>query len=201
MILQKRPLSNTTIVHRLRGFYHHSTWSQKQKRGRFTSKAYDTVARKLISRWKQRSSQGVEKGKTVAPHCTVFYGDTGCGFGTKIKGRIKRSTERLQLHLKSKSDVISTKEYLSSKLCCFCDSPVKHGFSLRGRDKNAAVNILKIALYKTAISGDYPAFSATTSSRTTTTATADQLTQYLFGHNTSWNWKMNDSPLRWMGPL
>ncbi|KAI8328439.1 hypothetical protein BC941DRAFT_519276 [Chlamydoabsidia padenii] len=162
-----------------------------------------------------KKGKAAEKGKAVTPHCTVFYGDAGRGFGTRIKGHIKRSTERLQLHSKSKCDLISTSEYLSSKLCCLCDSPVqypkrrnghinlgvvqyinpdcfgrKHGFSLRGHDKNAAVNILKIGLYRAVIQNNYPAFSATTSS---TTTTADQLAQILFGHNTSWIANMNDS--------
>ncbi|KAI8330646.1 hypothetical protein BC941DRAFT_475509 [Chlamydoabsidia padenii] len=182
----KRPLSNITTVHRLHQHFRTSIIiqpglkSKKKERNRFTTKAYGT---------KQGSGQDVEKGKAVAPHCMVFYGDAGRGFGTRIKGHIKKSTKRLQLHLKSKCDVISTSECLSLKLCCLCNNPVqhpkqrtgrvvqhinpgcfgrKHGFSLHGRDKNAAVNILKIGLYKAVIQNNYPAFSATLSSTTTT---------------------------------
>ncbi|KAI8329834.1 hypothetical protein BC941DRAFT_476015 [Chlamydoabsidia padenii] len=50
----------------------------------------------------------------------------------------------------------------------------KYGYSLRGRDANAAINIMKIGIYLGATKVVYPAFS------TTTTVTTNALAQHLF---------------------
>ena len=72
----------------------------------------------------------------------------------------KRSTDILQKSLSSRSTVLSTTEYRSSKLYCICDEPIVHPkknngkvnpdcighqnlYAIKSRDTNAAVNIHK----------------------------------------------------------
>ncbi|KAI8344864.1 hypothetical protein BC941DRAFT_465068 [Chlamydoabsidia padenii] len=184
--------------------------------GGITNQMKLLIRAKLLTKEKEKekaADQGKSVGKEKAASCTIFYGDSGRGYGSRIKGHSKRSTERLQHGLKEMCDLISTKEYLASKLCCLCDSRVmhpqrrngranlgvvqcinpdcferKHRVSLRSRENNAAVNILKIGMYQGATGGEYPAFSASpirTPTRTTT-ATANHLADLLFDHPTSW---------------
>ncbi|KAI8339571.1 hypothetical protein BC941DRAFT_349884 [Chlamydoabsidia padenii] len=142
----------------------------------------------------------------------MFYGDAGQGHGSRIKGYQRRSTAKLQQFLEEKATVHETNECLTSKLCCLCDSRVVHplrrdstklnsgivvcinsdcigrknGFASRGRDQNAAINILKKGIYKMAINIDYPAF-------TPSSVTAKILFKYLFGGNNSWKENMGHS--------
>ena len=88
----------------------------------------------------------------------------------------KRSTDILQKSLSSRSTVLSTTEYRSSKLYCICDEPIVHPkknngkvnpdcighqnlYAIKSRDTNAAVNILKIGLYKMITKDNHPSFS------------------------------------------
>ncbi|KAI8342841.1 hypothetical protein BC941DRAFT_499197 [Chlamydoabsidia padenii] len=180
-------------------FYHQPPWMKKIKNGvlPFRDKAYTTVASQIIKAAPSSSSSSSSscaptattsaslaapataekwkgKGKKITAPTTIHNGDDGRGFGSKIHGQERRSTDRLQMALYSKSNtkLINTNEYLSSKLCCLCDSRVqhpkrrngranlgvvhcinpdcfgrKHGYSLRGRDANAAINIIKIGIH------------------------------------------------------
>ena len=114
----------------------------------------------------------------------VFYGGSGRGHGSWIKGYEKRSTCILRKPLSSRSTVISTTEHRSSKLCCIYEEPIVHpkknnekvnlgavlcvnpdcigrwhSYAIRSRDTNAAVNIMKTGLYKMITNDDHPSFS------------------------------------------
>ena len=138
-------------------FYCYSSWTRRKNRGqRFKDKAYSSSARKII---RNADSEGN----------VVFYGDFGRRHGLWIKGYEKRSTYILQKSLSSRPTVLSTTEYLSSKLCCICNEPFVHpkknngkvnlgavlhvnpdcigrqnSYAIKSRDTNAAVDILKL---------------------------------------------------------
>jgi hypothetical protein len=126
------------------------------------------------------------KGEGRPVETLVFYGNAGQGHGSRIKGHDRRNTNKMQECLKRTSTMVSTNEYLSSKLCCLCDSRMVHserkkggtnlgvvvcikrqcpgwknGFAARGRDQNAAINIAKIGLYEKVMNTPYPSFSPT----------------------------------------
>ncbi|KAI8329737.1 hypothetical protein BC941DRAFT_476107 [Chlamydoabsidia padenii] len=180
-------------------------YMKKQNHGteRFNGKAYASVAKALI-----RNPVDLKlKARQVKP--VVFYGDAGQGHGSRIKGYQRRSTTKLQQSLKEKATVHETNKYLTSKLGCLCNSRVAHlrrrdstklnsgimvcinsdciGFSLRGRDQNAAINILKKGIYKMATNIDYPVFTSSSA----TTATAQILFKYLIGGDNSWKENMS----------
>ncbi|KAI8329648.1 hypothetical protein BC941DRAFT_442473 [Chlamydoabsidia padenii] len=79
--------------------------------------------------------KGKGKGKKITAPTTIYYGDAGRGFGSRIHGQERRSTDRLQMALYSKlnTKLINTNEYLSSKLCCLCDSRDQHPKRRNGR--------------------------------------------------------------------
>ncbi|KAI8330326.1 hypothetical protein BC941DRAFT_440858, partial [Chlamydoabsidia padenii] len=81
------------------------------------------------------AEKGKGKGEKITAPTTIYYGDAGRGFGSRIHGQERRSTDRLQMALYSKSNtkLIDTNEYLSSKLCCLCDSRVQHPKRRNGR--------------------------------------------------------------------
>ena len=138
-------------------FYCYSSWTRRKNRGRrFKDKAYSTSARKII---RNADTEGN----------VVFYSDSGRENGSWIKGYEKRSTYILQKSLSSRPTVLSTTEYLSSKLCCICNEPFVHpkknngkvnlgavlhvnpdcigrqnSYAIKSRDTNAAVDILKL---------------------------------------------------------
>ncbi|KAI8328568.1 hypothetical protein BC941DRAFT_519206 [Chlamydoabsidia padenii] len=155
---------------------------QGGERSRFRDKAYGTVATTIFPK------------DTKKQDTFIFYGDAGRGFGSRIKGSDKRSTQSLQHNLKHLCTLIGTNEYLS-KWCCFCDSRLQHpqkannktnlgivycinkdcfsrqqDYSTRGRDNNAAINILKTGLYKEITLMDYPVFSNRPKTKTSAAA-------------------------------
>ncbi|KAI8333984.1 hypothetical protein BC941DRAFT_473212 [Chlamydoabsidia padenii] len=184
--------------HLLSTFYHQSPWVKKQNYGmeRFNEKAYASAAKALV-----RNPEDLKlKPRQVKP--VVIYGDSGQGHGSRIEEYQLQNTTKLQHSVKEKAKVYETNEYLTSKLCCLCDSRVVHprrrnstklnseivvcinsncigrknGFASRGRDQHAAINILKKEIYKMATNIDYPAFTPPT----VTTVTAQILLRYLF---------------------
>ncbi|SAM03797.1 hypothetical protein [Absidia glauca] len=191
-------------------FYRESSWAKKQANGRkrFSEKAYAAAARSLF----HPSSKHV-----------VFFGDAGRGYGSTIKGHIRRSPDKLLAHLKERTTVIATNEYLSSKLCCFCNTRVLHpnkpsgkqnlgvvncinpdcysrtsGCSSRSRDKNAAINMITIGLHKEITGMHHPTFSPFQTTATAAAAAAAASTTAIetafFGHITSWLERMGVPP-------
>jgi hypothetical protein len=201
---------------KLQQFYQQSSWARKQQKGQpiFKLNAYNTAAKKLVPRKTENpDTKGKARAAATKTTCQVFYGNAGRGFGSIIKGHTYRSTDKIQASLQARCRPLQTDEYLPSRLCCFCDQRVVHpgrknertntgavtcinsncfsrknGFASRGRDLNAAVNILKIGLYLQATGNSYPAFSRATTATTATIATI------LFGHPTSWFEGMGDLP-------
>ncbi|KAI8330713.1 hypothetical protein BC941DRAFT_475350 [Chlamydoabsidia padenii] len=104
--------------HIIHTFYYQSPWIKKQNHGmeRFNGKAYASVAKALI----RNPVELKLKPRQAKP--IVFYGDTGQGYGSKIKEYQRQSTTKLQPSLKEKATVHD----LTSKLCCLCDSRAVH---------------------------------------------------------------------------
>ncbi|KAI8339995.1 hypothetical protein BC941DRAFT_468274 [Chlamydoabsidia padenii] len=170
--------------HLLYTFYHQSPQTKRQNYGmeRFNGKAYESAANAFIQN-PVDSKFTPHQAKPV-----VFYGDAGQGHGSRIKGYQRQSITKLQQSLKEKATVHKTNEYLTSKLCCVCDSRVvnprqwdstklnsgivvcinsdcigrKNGFASRGWEQNTAINILKKGVYEAATNIDYPAFTPVT---------------------------------------
>jgi hypothetical protein len=190
-------------------FYHKSKWAKQQANGsrRFREKAYTTAARVLGSK------NGAQ----------VYYGDAGQGHGSRIGGYIRRSTKLLQDSMPLNSNITHTSEYLTSKLCSICHKRVVHpkkglsgkvnqgtvtcinpvclgrqtGYASRGRDKNAAINIMVNGIYRSVTGVYHPSFattSATTVPIPSKSGSSTTVSDILFGPSTSWISKMNDLP-------
>ncbi|KAI8328632.1 hypothetical protein BC941DRAFT_444561, partial [Chlamydoabsidia padenii] len=88
------------------------------------------------------AKKGKGKGKKITAPITIYYGDAGRGFGSRIHGQKRRSTDRLQMALYSKlhTKLIDTNKYLSSKLCCLCDSRVQHPKRRNGRSNLGVIH-------------------------------------------------------------
>ncbi|KAI8334229.1 hypothetical protein BC941DRAFT_101355 [Chlamydoabsidia padenii] len=89
------------------------------------------------------------KGKQITSSTSIYYGDAGRGFGSRIRGQEGRSTYWLQMTLysKSKSKLIDTKEYLSSKLCCLFDTRVEYPKRRNGRSNFGVVKCINPDCY------------------------------------------------------
>ncbi|KAI8333457.1 hypothetical protein BC941DRAFT_473650 [Chlamydoabsidia padenii] len=105
------------------------------------------------------------KPRQVEP--VVFYGDAGQGYGSRIKGYQRQSTTKLQLFFEEKATIHETNEYLTLKLRCLCDSQVVHP---RRRDSTKLNSGIAKGTYKMAINIDYPAFTPSTATVTSTVA-------------------------------